>query len=373
MKKLVFFLILILSCAALYAQVGNNSFNTASWKLLDNAQRAFDEGNIMMALKLADNARQARSEEFSNAASIMETALVPTAVQRKGNLIQDIRNIWIERKETQALAILNNALILHTEEDFDNSITEVCNWYRSCIAYPEAEYLLGKLYMVEGEYDIAAEYFSQAVEHADVLDVKDEKISILYDYAYLDELRSNMNGFEENLLMVMEYNPDYTEYIRNGSSYSYLKAIIQATNRNFTPDKFFLLYRSNYYDTISACVQLASYYYEKGYDEKAFPVSVLAVLTSFTRIHEILTGRNVKYSYDTFEDFLNEAEKHSDVQKWMKDNKVWNSFYIFGKLLNDYQNNTAMARDIFSVLVDKCPDNYVKNASAAMLKSLDSN
>lgn len=370
MKKLVFFLYLILICACCYSQVGNNSFNTASWKLLDNAQRAYDEGDIMMAMKLAENARQARNEEYTNAAVVMENALIPTAVQRRGDLIPDIRTIWEERKETQAISVLDNALLLHTKEDFKNSITEVCNWYRSRINYPEAEYLLGKLYMLEGEYDIAEDFFTQAISHSDVLDVQEEKISILYDSAYLDELRNDMNGFEENLLMIMEYNQDYTEYIGQRSSSSYLAAIIRATRRNFTPDKFFLLYRSDYYDTISACVELASFYYEKGYNEKAFPVSSLAVLTSFTRIYEILTSRNVKYTYTTFSGFLDETAKHSDVQKWMKDNKVWNSFYVFGKLLDDYQNNTSMAKDVFSVLSEKCPDSYVKNAALTMLESM---
>lgn len=371
MKKLVFFLILIFSFTCVYAQVANNSFNTASWKLLDNAQRAYDEGDIMMALKLAENARQARIEEFTNAAVTMENALIPTAVQRRGDLIPDIRSIWEERKETQAIAVLDNALLLHDEEYFDNSITAVCNWYRSRIAYPEAEYLIGKIYMVEGEYEVASSFYNQAISHAEVLDVQEENISILYDYAYLDELRNDMNGFEENLLMIMEYNQDYMDYMGPRSSSSYLSAIIRATRRNFTPDKFFLLYRSDYYDTISACIDLAEYYSEKDYNDKAFPVSALAVLTSFTRIYEILTSRNVKYTYTTVEGFLEEASQYSDVQKWMKDNKVWNGFYTFGKLLLDYQKNSAMAADMFTVLTEKCPDNYVKNAAEKMLDSIN--
>ncbi|MBQ0166002.1 MAG: hypothetical protein KBT02_02695 [Treponema sp.] len=371
MKKLVFIIVLTLIAACLFAQVGNNTFNTSSWKMLDNAQRAYDEGDVMKAMKLAENARQARIEEFTNAASTMETALIPTAVQRRGDLIPDVRKIWEERKESQAIAILDNALLLHTEEDFNNSITAVCEWYRSRIAYPEAEYLLGKLYMLEGEYDIASDFFRQAIDHSDVLDIQDEKISILYDSAYLDELRNDMNGFEEKLLQIMEYNPDYVEYITSRSSNSYLDAIIRATRRNFTPDKFFLLYRSEYYDTISACIDLASYYSEMGYNDKAFPVSVLAVLTSFTRIYSILKSRNVKYVYTTVEGFFDEAAKHSDVQKWMKDNKVWNSFYVFGKLVLDYQRNESMAKDIFIILNEKCPDSYVKNAASTMLSTME--
>lgn len=378
MKKILFLAVILILSNSLFAQVGNNSFKTASWKLLDNAQRAYDEGEIMMAMKLAENARQARSEEFTNAAVIMENALIPTAVQRRGDLIPDIREIWEERKETPAIAILDEALLLHTEDYFNNSITSVCEWYRSRIAYPEAEHLLAKIYMLDGEYDVASVFFQSAVDHADVLDIPGEEISILYDFAYLNELRNDADGYERNLLDVIDYNNNKKTVDEYKSSQNYLNAIVRATTSNTRSiDNFFLLYRMNDYDIISACIELASYYSENGHNDMAFPYSAMAVLTSFTRIYEIITNRNVKYAYTidstnssrymAFENFLVEALKYTDVQKWMKDNKVWNSFYVFGKLLIEYRRNTAMANDIFSVLCDVCPDSYVKNAAATML------
>lgn len=379
MKKTFFLAALLVLSISLYAQVGNNSFTTASWKLLDNAQRAYDQGDIMMAIKLAENARQARSEEFTNAATTMENALIPTAVQRQGDLIPDIRKIWGERKESQALAVLDDALLLHTEEDFKNSITEVCKWYRSRISYPEAEYLLAKLYMLEGEYSVAADFFEQSIQHSDVLDVQDEKISILYDYAYLDELRNNSDGYERNLLEIINYNDGKKTEQESVSAQNYINAIIRATStRTRSIDNFFLLYRMYDYDIISACIELASYYSENSREKDAFQYSSIAVLTSFTRIYEIITNRNVKYvfnvdssgtsRYAALEGFLEEALKYADVQKWMKDNKVWNSFYVFGKLLLEYRGNSQMANDIFNVLYEISPDSYVKNAAATMLK-----
>lgn len=377
MKKLFFFLVLTISVSVLWAQVGNNSFNTSSWKLLDNAQRAYDEGDIMMAMKLAENARQARIEEFTNAADTMEKALIPTAVQRRGDVIANVRAIWEERKETQAIAVLDDALLLHTVDDFGNNINNVCEWYRSRVAYPEAEYLLAKVYMLEGEYDLAAVFFDNALSHANVLDIPEEKISILYDFAYLDELRENTADYEKKLTDIIDYNQSKKTIQEQNEFNTYLSAIIRATGNNRSIDNFFLLYRMNDYDTISACIELASYYVENDYYAKAYPFSIRAVLTSFTKIYEILTSRNVKYAFKSdptgndriyaFTGFIKEALKYSDVQKWMRDNKVWNSFYIFGKLLLEYRHNTPLANDVFTVLYNECPDSYVKKAAATML------
>ena len=343
-----------------------------AWKSLDTARLKFEEGDIGQALKYAENAKESRKNESTAALTSLENALKPLAVQEVGDLIPDVEEILSERMENDALKYIHKLTDLYGNSYFDNSVTKIKNFYRDRASYPEADYLIAKIYMQEGEYSSAADYYEKALANKDVLDVPDEKYDIMYDAAELARLRKDEMKFENYLNQILQDNDSFS---KNGKYTSYLKAIVRysISEQADSIDKLFLLYRSNHYKSLNALLKLTDYYISKNEYERAYYTCILSVLTSFTRIYEIITARNQKYTYTTLDLFFEEALKYRDVKEWMNKNGVWRGFYNFGVLLS-YQNykhskdnditlkaNEALAKQVFEVTKNRCPDKTIVN------------
>ena len=329
-----------------------------AWKSLDTARVKFENGDVGQALKYAENAKEIRKNESSTAVDSLENALKPLAVQQVGDLITDVEEILTERMENVALRYIHKLTDLYGASYFGNSITNIKEFYKNRTDYPEADYLIAKIYMQEGEYSAAADFYEKALANSSVLDVPDERYDILYDAAELARIRKNEEQFQAYLLKVLEDNHDFSE---NGNDITpYLRAIIAYSLREKSIDQFFLLYRSSHYKSLNALLKLTDFYINKNEFESAYNTGILAALTSFTRIYEILTSRNKKYSYTTLDLFFQEALKYRDVKDWMDKNGVWRGFYNFGKLLA-YKGNTTLSDQIYSVTKNVCPDKTIVN------------
>ena len=341
-----------------------------AWKSLDTARLKFEEGDIGQALKYAENAKEIRKNESTAALTSLENALKPLAVQEVGDLIPDVEEILTERMENDALKYIHKLTDLYGNSYFNNSVTKIKNFYQDRAAYPEADYLIAKIYMQEGEYSSAADYYEKALANKDVLDVPDEKYDIMYDAAELARLRKDEVKFQNYLNQILKDNDRFSD----GEKYTaYLKAIVRysISGQADSIDKLFLLYRSNHYKSLNALLKLTEYYISNNEYERAYYTCILSVLTSFTRIYEIITARNQKYTYTTLDLFFKEALKYRDVKEWMNKNSVWRGFYNFGVLLSydNYspyediwlQSNKQLAEQLFEVIKNSCPDKTIVN------------
>lgn len=333
-----------------------------AWKMLDTARIKFEEGDVGQALKYAENAKEIRKNENTAALTSLENALKPLAVQEAGDLISDVEEIFTERMENDALHYIHKLTDLYGNDYFENSITNIKEFYKKRTDYPEADYLIAKIYMQEGEYSAAADYYTKALDKSAVLDVPDERYDILYDAAELARLRKDENQYETYLLIILK---DNEHFIKDGEYTSYLNAIVRYSLGSDTKsiDNFFMLYRSSYYKSLSALLQLTDYYISKNALEKAYYTGILSVLTSFTRIYEIISERNKKFTFTTLENFFQEALKYRDVKEWMNKNSVWRGFYNFGKLLL-YKGNKLLADQVFDKTKQYCPDRTIVNLIA---------
>ncbi|MCR4939992.1 MAG: hypothetical protein K5930_07800 [Treponemataceae bacterium] len=354
MRNLKFVFLLVL-CSSIYS-LHSLSYDDA-WKSLDSARMKFEEGNVGLALKDAENAKEIRKNESTSAINALENALKPLAVQEVGDFIPDVEEILTERMENDALMYIHKLTDLYGNEFFNNSITNIKDFYKNRTNYPEADYLIAKIYMQEGEYSAAADFYEKALENSSVLDVPDERYDILYDAAELARLQKKEDIFESYLLQVLRNN---TDFVNNDRYTPYLNAIISYSLKEKSINQFFLLYRSSHYKSLNALLKLTDYYLSKNENDRAYYTGVLSVLTSFTRIYEILISRNNKYAYTTLNSFFSEALKYRDIKEWMTDNSVWKGFYDFGKLLF-YKGNPILGEQMFEALKDVCPDKNITN------------
>lgn len=335
-----------------------------AWKILQDAQLAFEMGNFGESIRLADAAKQQRKNEAEWAMYTIEQALKPVSVQRVGDDIAAVTKILSERNAEDALLIIHEVLLKYSSADLHDSITQLKEKIALFNEYPEADFLLGRLYTLEGEYAIADSYLLNAWRNCGILDIPNEKYDILYQMAYLAKLQKDNEKYEKNLLLIVA---DDNYVGSDGSDGSFIRAVKQSLqSETMTIDKLFMLYRSKAYTSLDAYYQLAYYYAENDQNEKALTMSTLAALASFTRMHEALKERDMEYSYTTFLSYLEKTGRYYDIAEWGAKNGIWKGYFIYAQIL--YKNNKVkLAEEMLSNLSRYCPEDFWRNVAVREL------
>ena len=230
----------------------------------------------------------------------------PYQVRKAGDVLSSVLPVLRERRSDEAVGIIQALLNKKTSEFFDNSIKQMVAYIAASKVYPEADYLCGKVYQIEGEYDLAMNFYDSAVKNSDYLDIPETKYEILYTMADMALQQKNLKNYEEYLLNILN---DDTEYFKNTPFKNALLRTIDSQTDKAPVEKFFLLYRadSSYY---SKAYYLLSKYYQNAQEfDKAVFASSLSSLTLFTHIYKIIKVRNPKYVYSDLSGFFAEIQK----------------------------------------------------------------
>ena len=132
-------------------------------------------------------------------------------------------------------------------------------------------------------------------------------------------------------------------------------------------NKMFLLYRSDSYNQINAYFQLSQIYEQAGDYQKMLEVNLIGMLSAVTRIEQILSERELEYSYKNFSHFYSMIGKQSDIINWGIENGIWQGFYEFAVCL-EKNKLPAIAKQMYTVNSIYCPENYWKMKSSEALK-----
>ena len=349
-----------------------------AWKILQDAQLAYEQGDLGEAIRIADAAKQQRKSEVEWSLYVLNQALAPAAVQKLGDNIEVIMDAFEERNAEDALSIMHHVMIKYPADTINNSISELIKKLSLYVEYPEADYLLGKLYIFEGEYTVADKYLTNAWLHADILDIPDQKFDILYQMANLAKLQKNDKKYEESLLLIIADD----KYIKpDGTDDIFIKAVKQSIARDDTTiDKLFTLYRSKAYTSLNAYYLLADYYTQKGNADKALSMSTLATLIAFTRIYEAVVSRDMEYKFEkpanaknkpnsAFLAYLETVGKYYDISDWGAKNGIWKGYFNYAKILHN-AGRYELAEELFSCLSQYCPEDFWRNMALRELLSL---
>lgn len=379
MKKLIAFLICVMLFCAVFAQdLQRPEHETLAWKVLQNAQLAYEQGDLGEAIRIADSAKQRRRNEVEWSLAVLNQALAPAAIQKLGDNIDIIMNALEERNAEDALSIMHHVMIKYPADSINNSVSELIKKLSLYIEYPEADFLLGKLYTFEGEYTIADKYLTNAWLHADILDIPNQKFDILYQMASLAKLQKNDEKYEKSLLLIIADD----KYIKpDGTDDIFIKAVKQSIARDDTTiDKLFTLYRSKAYTSLNAYYLLAEYYAAKGNADKALSMSTLANLIAFTRLYEAVVARNMEYKFEKPQNALNKPNsaflayletvgQYYDISEWGAKNGIWKGYYNYAKILHN-AGRYELAEELFSCLSQYCPEDFWKNMALRELLRL---
>ncbi|MDR1748312.1 MAG: hypothetical protein LBR47_04565 [Spirochaetaceae bacterium] len=303
---------------------------TYSWRVLAQAETAFEQGEYGTALMLAEQAWVNKKNETGWRVSVLTEALKPAEVRRVGDTISSV--IWIleERQSADALEILDDLLRIHGSDFFDNSITQLVSYISAGSVYPESRYLMGRIYIREGEYKLAEEYLLAAWNEREYLNVPSLDYSILYELAGLAGLNDEYTKYEEYLLLILAHDEAFGQ---PGNESPLLHSVLRILDTGITLDKLFELYRHNAYMEIPAYNQLAAFYLRSGRTDRALSVSLLGSLSAFTRIYNAVEERDIGFTYVSFAEVLKKMLSYPVIRTWAEENSIRSGFELFADIL----------------------------------------
>ena len=343
-----------------FADINAASFSDsgeASWKIFQRAEVEFDSGNYGRALELANSAKAARNDESLYDYQTIDTAISVRQVIRAGDSFSGVISVLSERDEKNAVNIINKYLEKYGIEYFSDSVQNMLSWIKERAVYPEADYLIGKIYQLEGEYDTALSFYEKARVNADYLDIPDQLTDVLYSMAYIARLKNNPENYEQLLLLIINNDSSFKNQILLSSL---LRTVDSDSAANV--DKFFLLYRSDNIRSVRALYLLSELYSSIGEEELALKYTALAAVETFTHIFDTICERESAYKYTTFADFLDKCSEHDDIIRWGQNNYAWEIFFMFAQRC-DLRGKTAFAEKLYFDMAEKMPDLYYKTIS----------
>ena len=334
--------------------VKNVAKGEEDWRYLKLAQDSYENAKYGEAITYAEQAKINRKQNNDWKIYTIENTLRLNEVRKVGDLLEDVIPVLKDRNQKDAVSILEDLTRGRDSKVIDGKLSNALEYLEEDYYYPEADFLIGKIYLLEGEINLAYSYMNEAYAHADKLDVMDERYDILYSLASLSYDNNRDADYEKYLLLVIK---DDGLYMDN----AYTNAMLRIVNENKkeSVEKFFLLYRSENYNSIDALEKLAVYYERKGEQDKALKCVSLASVTSFTKIANTIKSRSTDYSYISFENTMTECQKYPDIISWGNSKGVWELYYNFAVLSRECGKD-AFARELLGILSRAEPIGYYR-------------
>jgi len=363
MKKIILGFTLLILTSALFSV--NYSINENSIKFYRDAYECFENQEYGTALKKCEEAILYKKQFAENHKKILTNSLSARKVMKVGDDINLILTVLEERGEKESINIIKYYFSKKGEDYFNNSIKNMLSYIDESIEFPEAKALIGDIYLIEGEYDFAEQYYKSAIDNSKVLDIPDQKYELYLKLANISELKKDYNQMEIRLLSILTSDKVYSD-----------KALFDAmlhtlsSNTKTSLDKFFQLYRADNFYCLNAYNKLCDYYLSQNENYKALQFSMLSVVTSFSKILDIVQSRDIEYSYIDLEQLLYAASMHQDIVKWCSQNDIWKSYNTFARVLiaNDYN---IVAKKMLTTLSRATPEKYWQQNAVLLLSKMN--
>lgn len=359
MKKIALFIVSFFLISTAFAQVAPKKPvpSEYSWRILQEAQFYYDNNNYSNAINLALKAKENRKEESRWESYTLDMSLSPLAVRRAGTEFSEVLPVLVEREQSESINLINKYLKLYGPEKFGNSVYKLKAWIDEKSVYPEADYLIGKIYQVEGEYKSAFDFYEKARSAANFLDVPDQVYDILYSMADLSYQNRNYEQYEQVLLLILSKDPNFSDSVLKNAM---LKVI--DTNNKKNVDRFFTLFRCKTTFTLKALYKLSEIYEKREEYNNSLFCSALGAIEGFTQIFESISERDAGFSFTTINNFIEKIGEYEDIMNWCEENKFWDSLISFAEKCA-YRGDIIFANSFLKALSVSIPDSYYRSAA----------
>jgi len=318
--------------------------NEPAWLSLERGRRAYADKEFGAALMAFETAIETRRDSFSAAALRLDQALLSKPAVEAGDSISaalaafaaddllqtDYRRIS-EASRGSLRALLEalraerisdshrafiEALLLAMEygppERFGDSIGALRRELDDLVSYPEAEYWKGKVFLLEGELELAERQFLRAFDMRQALDVPEDRYAILYDLAALYRTAGDDAAWEAVMKRILADDPVAGEPPLD----PFLRQAMMDTLLDAGFDRFMTLYRLEPSFSLEANGEMGGFYLERGRASAPLHAAV-AVNMVLTRAVSMLRSRDRDYAWAGLDDFLSRIAARRDITEYL--------------------------------------------------------
>ncbi len=369
MKKHIIsiFLIFTLFSFGIFAEIegDEDKANDRPWHLLEMGKLKMEEGEFGDALNYVNYARQVHELEMKKKYDCLFNAIKPKRVKKEGDSIFAVYSILKERENYDACKVMDEIFLTHPPVFFDKSMEKLMSWLKKRILFPETDFLTGKIFFAEGEYKQAMLYYKKAWDNRALLEIPDERFTIIYAMADTAKLLRQYDEEEKYLLLVLTEDPIYgTTNLESPT----LQAMINTIDKEKSVEKFFLLYRHKKQIALKAYLDLTKIYMNAGKYQRALTTSALSAIIIISNLDKEISKTDYEYSYKNLSQLLNQLHRKSIICNWAEENGFWKGLIDFADCLK-ICGKKKQALDLYSKLSQSLPS--IKYAQEAAYKAKD--
>ncbi|WP_407400843.1 tetratricopeptide repeat protein [Treponema sp.] len=362
-KSFAFVLVLLFSLNSVAGQTVPRKVQKGqeAWRSFKKAQNAYESNDYSKAIEYAEEARTIRKQDAAWQTYVLENTLKKARVRRAGDELDRVLPELKDLGFNDAVDIIDQ----HTEKlgvgYFNNSYSKVFDYISIYSHYTEADYLLGKVYRLEGEFEVALRYMKEAYDCAVNLDVPMEKYDLLYDLASLSFDLGKYDDFEKYLLAIVMDN----EYYSDNAFMRSLKRIVDMDSQDAV-DKFFLLYRCDNDLALKALIDLSEIYRTVGETDKTLKCSSLASIIAVSKLEDIISQRINDFEFHGIGDLLIKCQRYEDIVTWGNENNIWKLFCNFAEAAAS-NGKIVFARNLLRILSQYEPEEYWRRYASEII------
>jgi tetratricopeptide (TPR) repeat protein len=318
--------------------------NNPYWYTLEQGKRYFRSGDYGEALVAFEGARDQRRSLYRRMEQDLIDLLSIPDVRRLGDSLDLVEEYIAERGHIAAADALAELYYRTPRASLGNSAQAALAAIGRFKEFPDAEYWIGEVYRVEGEYGIAIKQYERALEQRTLLETPGFDLEILYKIADIHRLRQEYVAMEERLLEILSRDSLWQE-----DTSSFIRTAMMRTLENEGVGRFLTLYRYSNQDVERAHRLLGFYYHALGRHNRGAEHLIFAFLIQNSVMIEEILRTEFDFTFSSLEALMAETLRRGALQIYMEDVEYYKTIYYLGTSLNG-SGKSQPARELWSFL-----------------------
>jgi tetratricopeptide (TPR) repeat protein len=267
---------------------------------------------------------------------------------------------YIEKEyRTVAADALRELYYRVPKENLHNSSSAALSELQRLKGYPEAEYWIGEVYRMEGEFSVALSQYQKAYNERSLLEHPEFGTEILYKIADLRKLRREYSEMVKVLEEILKADTLW-------SLESFNRSNLQKSLERNGVDRFLLLFRHNEPSMEKAHRTLGLYYYSNGgRHERAAEHLLFAFLIQNSVIIEALLRSRYDFTFEGLPSLMQAIAGRQDLLAYANETEYYKTLYYLANSLYGV-NRRVPARELWTFLRDYAGGEWQERAASQL-------
>jgi tetratricopeptide (TPR) repeat protein len=306
------------------------------WYTQERGKEYFRQGEYGKALVAFEDARNERRNMYAKMAQSLIDVLSVPEVRRMNNDLNMVE-MYIDKQELlSARAALRELYYRVPRETLNNSAQAALDAITHYKDYPEADYWIGEVYRVEGEYGIALKEYQSAYDHRDLLETPGFDTEILYKMAEVYRIKQEYNDMEKSLNAVLAKDKLWSsswdsikkELKTNSDRGNTLSAMMRLLDK-FGVNRFLTLFRYADERYEKAHRLLGLYDLASGrYDMASYHLAFSFLIQCTVMLNDIIKDQ-FDYAFTTLPAMVEATARRPELRTYMAQSEFYKTVYYF--------------------------------------------